>query len=399
VPTLDDLDPAGRRILVRADYNVPLAAGRVADDSRIRASLPTLRELLDRDASCVLMSHLGRPRTPDPALSLAPVARALAGLLGVPVRHSEQVVGEEVARAAASLTPGEVLLLENLRFHPGEKANEAAFAAELAGLGHAYVDDAFGTAHRAEASTVGVVAHLPAYAGRLLERELVVLGAAVRDPVRPFAVVLGGAKVSDKMGVLANLAPRADTLLVGGGMANTFLSAAGVPMGDSLLEPDRLADAAAIAEEALGRLHLPSDLVVAPDLTGPAEARVVSATPSAGVPAGWRALDIGPATRAEFAAALQGARTVVWNGPMGVFETPAFAEGTLAVARAIAALGGANRIAGGGDSVAALAAAGLTAALDWVSTGGGAMLALLAGEELPAVTALAERAGGGGQRR
>ncbi len=389
VLTLDDLDSAGMRVLVRVDYNVPLADGLVADDSRIRASLPTVNHLLETGAAVVLMSHLGRPKGPDPDLSMAPVAETLADLLGRPVRLAAGVVGEEVARAAASLSPGQVLLLENLRFDAREKANDPDLARQLAALADAYVDDAFGTAHRAEASTVGVPALLPAYAGRLMARELEMLGAAVHEPQRPFAVIVGGAKISDKMGVLEHLLPLTDAFLVGGGIANTFLAAAGVPMGDSLMQPDRISDAQRIRDAAGRRLHLPVDLVVGDAFSADAASRITSADQAGGVADGWRALDIGPATVAAFATVLATCRTVIWNGPMGAFELEPFAAGTMGVADVVAGLRGALTIVGGGDSIAALAAAGLTGSVDWVSTGGGAMLALLAGEPLPAVEALA----------
>lgn len=388
LPTLDDLDPAGRRVLVRVDLNVPLAEGRVTDDTRLRAALPSLTELLERGASLILMSHLGRPKGPDAGLRMQPVGTALAGLLDRPVRvlDGEPVLGPAVAAACAALQPGEVVLLQNLRFDPGEKADDPAFAAGLADLADAYVDDAFGTAHRAAASVVGVTKRLPSYAGRLMQRELEMLGAALEAPRRPFAVILGGAKIGDKIGVIDALLPKADLILVGGGMANTFLAASGIPMGESLVESERLGDARRLRAAGGDKLVTPIDLVVADAFAADADRRVVPV--AEGVPAGWRALDIGPATVLDFAARLRGAGTVLWNGPMGVFEMPAFAKGSFAIAELLAGLAECTTIVGGGDSAAAVEAAGLANAMSWVSTGGGASLELLEGKELPAVTAL-----------
>jgi phosphoglycerate kinase len=407
VRTLDDLPGSARRVLVRVDYNVPLAAGHITDDSRITASLNTLTELLDAGRACIVASHLGRPKGPDPALSMSPVAQALADMLERPVlmaadasrslssaltgeegaRAADEMFGADMARAAAGLSPGEVLLLENLRFHPGEKATNPDFAARLAALADAYVDDAFGTAHRAEASTVGVPALCPGFAGRLMERELVALDRLVHEPARPFVAVVGGAKVSGKLQLLRRLLELADRVVVGGGIANTFLAAQGIPMGDSLVEADLLEEARTLAASAADRLVLPSDLVLG-DRFGPDANTKVSAA-SDGVPSGWSALDIGPESVAACERALAGARTVVWNGPLGAFELAPFAEGTLGAGRAIADLPDAYTVVGGGDSIAALNQAGLEDRVSWVSTGGGAMLALLAGEPLPAVLALA----------
>lgn len=385
--TLDQLDARGKRVLVRVDFNVPLKDGRVTDDTRLRAALPTLTELLDQGASLVLMSHLGRPKdAPDPAYRLQPAAEALSLLLGRPVRSLEQTVGPEVEAACRALAPGEVLLLENLRFGPGEKHNDPAFADALARLADAYVNDAFGTAHRAAASVVAVAERLPAYAGRLMERELSVLGQALESPRRPFVVIMGGAKIGDKIAVMDALIPKADRILVGGGMANTFLAAAGLAMGDSLVEAERLDEARRLAATAGPKLLVPTDVVAADAFDAGARRQVLPT--AGGIPAGWRALDIGPATVAAFAEALAGAGTVLWNGPMGVFELAPFAEGTFAVARLLAELPGAMTIVGGGDSAAAVEAAGLAERMGWVSTGGGASLEFLEGRSLPAVAAL-----------
>lgn len=385
--TLDQLDSRGKRVLVRVDFNVPLKDGRVTDDTRLRAALPTLTELLDKGAALVLMSHLGRPKdAPDPAYRMQPVAAALSRLLGRPVRSLEQTVGPEVEAACRALLPGEVLLLENLRFGPGEKNNDPAFADALARLADAYVNDAFGTAHRAAASVVAVAERLPAYAGRLMERELTVLGQALDAPRRPFVVIMGGAKIGDKIAVLDALIPKADRILVGGGMANTFLAAAGVAMGDSLVEQDRLEEARRLAAAAGPKLLVPVDLVVADAFDAAARRQVQPV--AEGVPAGWRALDIGPRTISAFGDALRGAGTVLWNGPMGVFEMAPFAEGSFAVARLLAELPAAMTIVGGGDSAAAVEAADLAERMGWVSTGGGASLEFLEGRTLPAVAAL-----------
>jgi phosphoglycerate kinase len=385
--TLDQLDPRGKRVLVRVDFNVPLRDGRVTDDTRLRAALPTLTELLDKGAALVLMSHLGRPKdAPDPAYRMRPVGEALGALLGRPVRTLDETVGPAVEAACAALAPGQVLLLENLRFGPGEKNNDAHFADQLARLADVYVNDAFGTAHRAAASVVAVAERLPAYAGRLMARELTVLGEALSAPRRPFVVIMGGAKIGDKIAVIDALIPRADLILVGGGMANTFLAAGGAAMGDSLVETERLEDARRLAAAAGAKLVVPTDFVAADAFDVAARTQVLPA--AGGIPAGWRALDIGPATVADFSARLAGAGTVLWNGPMGVFELAPFAQGTFAIARLLAELPGAMTIVGGGDSAAAVEAAGLADRMGWVSTGGGASLEFLEGRTLPAVAAL-----------
>ena len=385
--SLDDLDVAGRRVLVRADLNVPIIDGAVGDDTRIRAALPTLRALMERGARVIVVSHLGRPKGgPSPELSLAPVAARLGELLGQPVRLADAVVGPSVAAAVEALAPGEALLLENVRFEPGEEANDPALARALASLADVYVNDAFGTAHRAHASTVGIAAHLPSCAGYLLRRESETLSALLDNPARPFVGILGGAKVSDKLAVAGNLLERLDALLLGGGMANTFLLAAGHAVGASLCEPDLADEAAAILAKgrALGvPILLPTDVVVASSVA--AESGQV--VPVAEVPNDAMILDIGPATVAAFAERIAGAGTVFWNGPMGVAERPAFARGTLGVARAVAACDGFT-VVGGGDSIAALAATGLADAVGFVSTGGGASLELLEGRSLPGIAAL-----------
>ena len=385
--SLDDLDVAGRRVLVRADLNVPISDGAVGDDTRVRAALPTLRALMERGARVIVVSHLGRPKGgPSPELSLAPVAARLGELLGQPVRLADAVVGPSVAAAVGALAPGEALLLENVRFEPGEEANDPALARALASLADVYVNDAFGTAHRAHASTVGIAAHLPSCAGYLLRRESETLSALLDNPARPFVGILGGAKVSDKLAVAGNLLERLDALLLGGGMANTFLLAAGHAVGASLCEPDLADEAAAILAKgrALGvPILLPTDVVVASSVA--AESGQV--VPVAEVPNDAMILDIGPATVAAFAERIAGAGTVFWNGPMGVAERPAFARGTLGVARAVAACDGFT-VVGGGDSIAALAATGLADAVGFVSTGGGASLELLEGRSLPGIAAL-----------
>ncbi|HXE71589.1 MAG TPA: phosphoglycerate kinase [Candidatus Nitrosotenuis sp.] len=386
--TIRDMDVAGKRVLVRVDFNVPLEGGRVTDDSRIRAALPTLRYLLDRGAALILMSHLGRPKgKPRPEFSLAPVAEHLARLLGRPVQMAPDCVGEAVAAMARTLQPGQVLMLENLRFHPEEEANDPDFAARLAALGEIYVNDAFGAAHRAHASTQGVARYLPALAGFCMESELTQLGSILTSPDRPFVVVLGGAKVSDKLGVLESLVERADRLLIGGGMAFTFLAARGLEVGSSLCERELLEKAREIEEKASGRgvqLVLPVDVVVAARPEPGIPCAVVAVDQ---IPAGQMGLDIGPRTVEIFRTALADARTVFWNGPMGVFEVPPFDRGTLEVARAVAA-SQARSVVGGGDSVAALHQTGLADQITHVSTGGGASLEFLEGRELPGVAAL-----------
>ncbi|MGQ9714555.1 MAG: phosphoglycerate kinase [Anaerolineae bacterium] len=386
--TVRDVPVRGQRVLVRVDFNVPLAEGRVADDTRIRAALPTIQYLLDQGARVILMSHLGRPKgRAREDLRLRPVGERLAELLGRPVRVLDDCVGPPVESAVSAMREGEVVLLENLRFHPEEEANDAEFARALARLGDLYVNDAFGAAHRAHASTVGVTQYLPAVAGFLMERELAFLGRALEAPERPYVAILGGAKVSDKIGVIRNLLARADTLLIGGGMANTFLKAQGLEVGDSLVEEEAVPLAKGLLEEAADRLRLPVDVVVADAFSADAARKVV---PVDQVPAGWRILDIGPETVARFSEALRGARTIFWNGPMGVFEFPPFAEGTFAIARAVAECPG-TTIVGGGDSVAAVNQAGVADRIAHISTGGGASLEFMEGRILPGVAALEDR--------
>jgi len=383
-----DADIAGKRVLVRVDFNVPLDEGRVADDTRIRAALPTIELLRERGASLVLVSHLGRPKgKADPALSLRPVGERLAELLGAPVEQAPAVVGAEVEALTAGLDPGGVLLLENVRYEPGETENDPALAEALAALADVYVNDAFGAAHRAHASTEGIAHRLPAYAGLLLEREVTELTRAVESPERPLAVVLGGAKVSDKIGVIERFLEVADRILIGGAMCFSFFKAQGIGTGNSLVEEEGIG----MAAEALGKaegseceLMLPVDLVLGESFDAGTDRREVD---DVEVPEGWMGLDIGPRTAAAYADAVAAAGTVLWNGPMGAFELEPFAAGTRTVAEAVAAAPG-TTVVGGGDSVAALHEFGLAEKVDWVSTGGGASLELLEGKKLPGVEAL-----------
>lgn len=393
--TLDDLDlPSlgGLRVFLRVDFNVPLEGDRVADTARLEAALPTIEELLAAGARLVLASHCGRPKgAPDPAFSLRPVAAELGRLLGAPVGFAADCVGEAARAAVEALAPGQACLLENLRFHAGEKANDPAFAAELAALADAYVGDAFGTAHRAHASVVGVPGLLARKAaGRLLVREVEALGRLLGEPERPFAAVVGGAKIEGKADTLANLLPRLDLLALGGGMANTFLAALGYDMARSLVERDRVEMAGEIlrtAEERGLEILLPHQLVVTDDLASPGRVETVAVDQ---VPEGTMAVDVGPAFGERVRVALSEAGTVFWNGPMGVFEKPPFDAGTLAVARAVAE-SSAYTVVGGGETVAAVHRAGLEKRISHVSTGGGASLDLLAGKPLPGVVALEKR--------
>jgi phosphoglycerate kinase len=387
--TVRDIDIRGRRVLVRVDFNVPLDNGTVGNDTRIRAALPTLQYLIDGGAKSVLCSHLGRPKgKPKPSYSLAPVAERLRQLLNRPVGAPSDCIGPAVQERVSVMLPGDVVLLENLRFHAEEEANDPTFARELAALADVYVNDAFGSAHRAHASTAGVAAYLPAVAGFLMERELRFLGRALSTPAHPFVAILGGAKVSDKIAVIENLLEKADALLIGGGMANTFLKAQGRQIGQSLVEEDSLPVATSLLQQGGDKLTLPLDVVVADRLAADAQ-RCTTGVDA--VPADWRILDIGQATVERFKRRLEGAQTVVWNGPMGVFELAPFAAGTFAMAQALAELAGATTIIGGGDSAAAVEQAGVADKVTHVSTGGGASLEFLEGKELPGVVVLQEQ--------
>ena len=389
--SVSDIDVAGKAVLVRVDYNVPFEPGtqRISDDSRIRASLPTVRYLRDRGCKIILCSHLGRPKgRADEALRMAPVTERLSELLEAPVEQADDCVGEGVREAVASLASGEIIVLENLRFHSGEERNDPAFAAELAALAQLYVDDAFGTAHRAHASTEGVTRFLPSVAGLLLAKELEMLGRVLESPERPCAAILGGAKVSDKIAVLENLAGRVDLLIIGGGMAATFLKAKGLEVGDSSVE----ADCVSFATELLARTHhqapnllIPEDVVVADSFDREADCRTVDAT---GIEPGWRVMDIGPRTAQRYANEIGKCKTVVWNGPMGVFEWEHFAEGTVAVGNAVASLKNATTVVGGGSTAEAVQKLGLAGKMTHVSTGGGASLEFMEGNVLPGVAAL-----------
>jgi len=385
--TLDQLDVEGRRVLVRADFNVPLRDGEITDDARIRAALPTIEELRGRGASLVLVSHLGRPKDGDPSLSLAPVARRLSELCGAPVALSPEVVGERSRELAAALGPGEMLMLENVRYEPGETKNDGALARELAALADVYVNDAFGAAHRAHASTEGVARLLPSAAGRLLEREVATLRGVLEHPRRPLVAVLGGAKVTDKIAVITRFLALADTLLIGGAMCFPFLAARGHEVGASLCAEEDVAAARGALDEAArpdrAGLRLPEDLVLGQSIDD-AAGRPLNGVD---VPAGWMGLDIGPRTAARYAQEIALAGTVFWNGPMGAFEREPFAAGTRTVAEAVAA-SSATTVVGGGDSAAALHQFGLADRVDHVSTGGGATLELVEGRELPGVAAL-----------
>ena len=386
-----DAEVDGRRVLLRADLNVPLEQGVVTDDTRIRASLPTIELLRDRGASVVLVSHLGRPEGHNPELSMVPVGERLGELVGIEVKQAPAVVGEEVASMASGLDAGDVLLLENSRFEPGETKNEPALAEALAGLADVYVNDAFGTAHRAHASTEGVAHHLPGYAGLLLEREVVELTAVREDPERPLVIVLGGAKVTDKLGVIDRFLDFAEEILIGGAMCFSFFKAEGRDTGNSLVEEEGVESAARILEQAKGSdtiLELPEDLCLGREFDAATESRLLNGVD---VPEGWMGLDIGSNTVANFGKRIARAGTVFWNGPMGAFELEPFAGGTRAIAEAVAAAPG-HTVAGGGDSVAALQQFGLADAVDWLSTGGGASLELIEGRELPGVEALRDAA-------
>ena len=386
--SIRDVDVAGRRVLVREDLNVPLKDGRVADDTRIDAAVPTLRELAERGARVVVMSHLGRPKgKPDPEFSLRPVGERLAERLGRPVAFAGDCVGEPARSVVDALTDGQVALLENVRFHPEEEANDRTFAERLASLGDLFVNDAFGSSHRAHASVVGVAEYLPAYAGDLMLAELEALHRALDEPRRPLVAIVGGAKVSTKAAVLRFLLDKVDRLVIGGAMANTFFAARGTEMGASFVEQEALDEARSVESEAGGKLVLPVDLVVARKMEAGQETRTVAVD---AVEPGWMALDVGPETRRLYAGTVREAGTVVWNGPPGVFEIPEFAEGTRALGEAIAgatAASGTYSLIGGGDTAAAVEQLGL-GPFSHVSTGGGATLEAMEGRELPGVAIL-----------
>jgi 3-phosphoglycerate kinase len=391
--TIRDIDLRGKRVLVRVDFNVPIENGAITDDTRIRAAVPTLKAILEqKPRSVILMSHLGRPKGgPDPKYSLAPVAPALSNLLGVNVKFASDTVGEAAEKAAAELSEGGVLLVENTRFYPGEEKNDLDLARKMARLGDVFVNDAFGSAHRAHSSTVGVTEYLPSVAGLLMEKEINYLSTALENPQRQFVAILGGAKVSDKIAVIETLLGKVDKLLIGGGMANTFFKAQGYKLGKSLVEDEALDTARGLLEKGKGKLILPVDVVIGDKLEDDAQTQTIAV--EQGVPDGWGIYDIGPRTVDLFRQNLTGAKTVVWNGPMGVFEKEKFAAGTRTVAKLLADLTrqGATTIIGGGDSVAAVEEAGLADQITHISTGGGASLEMLEGKTLPGVAALKDK--------
>ncbi len=386
--TVKDIDVKGKRVLVRVDFNVPLKDGKVNDDTRITAALPTINYLLENGSALILCSHLGRPKgAPDPSFSLEPVAAYLQKLIKNKVIFSKECVGPNAEQAAVALQPGEILVLENTRFYTGETKNDDDMARQLASLADVYVNDAFGSAHRAHASTVGVTKYLPSVAGLLLEKEIKFLDQAIEDPKRPFVAILGGAKISDKIGVIKNLLSKADTVLIGGGMANTFFKAQGYPVGDSLVEDEVLDTARKLAGEGGSKLRLPVDLVIADRFENEAATQTIDTGP---VPDGWRILDIGQHTVENYRKVISSAGTVVWNGPMGVFEMQNFAKGTYEVAKAVAE-SDAISIIGGGDSAAAIQQSGLADKITHISTGGGASLEMLEGMQLPGLAALLDK--------
>jgi phosphoglycerate kinase len=386
--TVRDIALKGKRVFMRVDFNVPMAEGKVTDDKRIKAALPTIKYVLEQGASLVLASHLGRPKGgPDPEFSLKAAAEVLAGHLGKPVQMASDCVGPEVEKMAKALKPGDVLMLENTRFHAGEEKNDLELAKQMASLADVYVNDAFGSAHRAHSSTEGIARFLPAVSGFLMEQELEYLGRAIANPEHPYIAILGGAKISDKILVVETLLSKCDKLIIGGGMANTFLAAKGLNMQDSLVEAASLDTAKSIMAKSGDKLVLPVDAVVADKFDAEANSQVVDVDK---IPAGWRMLDVGPKTLELYKKTLQGAKLVVWNGPVGVFEFPKFAEGTFALARLLAE-SGATTVIGGGDSASAVKKAGVAKQMTHVSTGGGASLEFLEGKELPGVAALNDK--------
>lgn len=386
--SVKDVDFNNKRVIVRVDFNVPLADGVITDGTRVQAALPTIQYLLAQNAAVILCSHLGRPKTSaDKQFSLGPVAAYLATLLDAPVKFVDDCRGETAAKAAAGLKFGEVLVLENTRFYPEEAKNDPTMAKELASYAELFVNDAFGTAHRAHSSTVGIADYLPACAGLLLEKEIEFLDKAIDEPVRPLVAIMGGAKISDKIGVINNLLSKADTILIGGGMANTFLKAKGYELADSLVEDEAVETAKELIAHGGDKLVLPVDLVLADAFDNDAHTQTIV---TGDIPAGWRALDIGPASVALFSDLITKAGTVVWNGPMGVFELPKFAVGTFGVAEAVAS-SHAISIVGGGDSASAINKSGLADKISHISTGGGASLEMLEGKILPGLAALADK--------
>jgi len=387
--TIKDIDIKGKRVLMRVDFNVPMDKGIVTDDKRIRAALPTIQYVLDQGASLIVMSHLGRPKGIgfEQEFSMKPVADALSKLLNKPVKIASDCIGADVEAMAKVLKPGDVLMLENVRFHKQEEKNDPAFAKKLASLGEIYVNDAFGSAHRAHASTEGVAKYLPAVSGFLMEQELEYLSRATQNPERPYVAILGGAKISDKISVIENLLDKCDKLIIGGGMANTFLAAKGYNMAESLVESSSINAARAIIAKGDDKIYLPVDGVVGSKTDTHAPTQIVDV---AKIPSGWSLMDIGPKSIEKFSKVLKGARLVVWNGPMGVFEDPRFSEGTFAIARLLASCG-ATTIIGGGDSASAVKKAGVAKQMTHVSTGGGASLEFLEGKILPGVEALADK--------
>ncbi len=386
--TVKDIDLKGKRVFMRVDFNVPMAEGKVTDDKRIKAALPTIQYVLEQGASVLLASHLGRPKGgPAPEFSLQAASEVLAGHLGRPVIMAPDCVGPEVEEIAKNLKPGEVVMLENTRFHKGEEKNDLDLAKQMAALADVYVNDAFGSAHRAHASTEGIARFLPAVSGFLMEQELEYLGRAVGNPEHPYVAILGGAKISDKILVVETLAAKCDKLIIGGGMANTFLAAKGLNMQDSLVEAEALETAKSLLAKLGDKLVLPVDAVIADKFDAEAASQVVDVD---SIPAGWRMLDVGPKTLAAYKATLQDAKLVVWNGPVGVFEFPKFAEGTFGLARLLAE-SGATTVIGGGDSASAVKKAGVAKQMTHVSTGGGASLEFLEGKELPGVAALNDK--------